>query len=206
MIDPTQLRALFGPIDIYLFDQLHRGNIAPGMRIFDAGCGGGRNLVYLMQAGFDVAGVDRDPRAIEGVRRLAQGYAPHLAADAFRVETLEDSTFPDGCADVVLCNAVLHFARDHEHFAAELDGAWRLLAPGGLFFARLASSIGIEHLIRPQADGRCTQPDGSVAYLVDQERLLEATARLGGELVDPIKTTNVQGLRCMTTWVMRRGR
>jgi len=48
------------------------------------------------------------------------------------------------------------------------------------------------------------QPDGSEAYLVDEGRLLAATARLGAELVDPIKTTNVQGLRCMTTWVLRR--
>ncbi len=32
----------FGAIDIYLFDQLLRGRIRPGMRIFDAGCGYGR--------------------------------------------------------------------------------------------------------------------------------------------------------------------
>ncbi len=225
MIDPHNLQALFGAIDIYVFDQLMRGNIAPGMRVFDAGCGGGRNLMYLMQAGFEVMGIDRDPRAIEAARDLAERHAPHLSADAFRVESLEDSSFPDGCADVVLCNAVLHFARDHHHFDAELDGAWRLLVPGGLFFARLASSIGIEDLVRPprdgtspqreprgggasvtRASGRYLQPDGSELYLVDQDRLLAATDRLGGELVDPIKTTNVQGLRCMTTWVVRRSR
>ena len=207
MIDPSQLQATFGNIDVYVFDQLLRGNIAPGMRVFDAGCGGGRNLVYLMRAGFEVAGLDRDPRMIAAVRRLAQVHAPHLPRDAFRVESLESSTFPDACADVVLCNAVLHFARDHDHFDAELDGAWRLLAPGGLFFARLASSIGIEDVVRPRGNGgRLVQGDGSEAYLVDMDRLLAATERLGGELVDPIKTTNVQGLRCMTTWVMRRRR
>ena len=206
MIDPRELRTLFGNIDVYVFDQLLRGNIAPGMRIFDAGCGGGRNLVYLMRAGFEVSGLDRDPRVVEAVRRQARQHAPHLPADAFRVESLEDSSFADACADVVLCNAVLHFARDHDHFDAELDGAWRLLAPGGLFFARLASSIGIETSVRPRGGGRFSQPDGSEAYLVDLDRLLAATARLGGELVDPIKTTNVQDLRCMTTWVVRRSR
>ncbi len=206
MIDPHRLQELFGGIDVYVFDQLLRGNVAPGMRVFDAGCGGGRNLVYLMQAGFEVSGIDRDPRAIEVVRSLARMHAPHLPKGAFRVEALESSTFPDACADVVLCNAVLHFARDHHHFDAELDGAWRLLAPGGLFFARLASSIGIEDSARPRGGGRFTQPDGSEAYLVDLDRLLAATERLGGELVDPIKTTNVQGLRCMTTWVLRKSR
>ena len=36
----------FGNIDIYLFDQLLRARLRPGMRVLDAGCGGGRNLVY----------------------------------------------------------------------------------------------------------------------------------------------------------------
>ena len=206
MLAPDQLRPLLGHIDIYLFDQILRGNIASGMRIFDAGCGGGRNLVYLMQAGFEVMGLDRDPRAVQTVRSMARRLAPHLPEESFRVESLEDSSFEDGCADVVLCNAVLHFARDHDHFNAELEGAWRLLAPGGLFFARLASSIGIEDRVQPRGGGRFASPDGSVSYLVDLDRLLAATERLGAELVDPIKTTNVQGMRCMTTWVMRRDR
>ncbi len=204
MLDTRQLQRLFGRIDIYFFDQILRGNIAPGMRIFEAGCGNGRNLVYLMQAGYEIMGLDRDPRAIDAVRSLARELAPHLSDDAFRVEHLEASTFPDACADVVLCNAVLHFARDDAHFDAEVDGAWRLLAPGGLFFARLGSSIGIEDRVTPRGGGRFVQPGGAELYLVDLERLLLATERLGGELVDPIKTVNVQGMRCMTTWVLRK--
>ena len=31
------------------------------------------------------------------------------------------------------------------------------------------------------------------------------TRDLGGELMDPLKTTVVQGQRCMTTWVLRKG-
>ncbi|MEM7356481.1 MAG: class I SAM-dependent methyltransferase [Acidobacteriota bacterium] len=204
MRDSREIQQLFGRIDVYLFDQILRGNITAGMRIFEAGCGNGRNLVYLMQAGYEIMGLDRDPRAVDAVRRLADELAPHLPADAFRVEPLEASTFPDACADVVLCNAVLHFARDHDHFDAELDGAWRLLAPGGLFFARLGSSITLEDQVTPRGHGRFVQPGGYELYLVDLERLLAATERLGGELVDPIKTVNVQGLRCMTTWVLRK--
>jgi len=37
---PT-LQEQFGQIDIYLFDQILKGRIAPGMRILDAGCGSG---------------------------------------------------------------------------------------------------------------------------------------------------------------------
>ena len=81
-IDTQALQELFGRIDIYLFDQILRGNITAGMRIFEAGCGGGRNLVYLMQAGYEMVGLDQDPRAVEAVRSLARELAPHLAPDA----------------------------------------------------------------------------------------------------------------------------
>lgn len=196
---------MFGNIDIYVFDQILRGNIAPGMRVLDAGCGGGRNVAYLLRAGYEVMGFDRDAQAVAAVRRLAARCAPELPADNFRVETLEDSTFDDGCADVVICNAVLHFSRDDAHFAAQMDGVWRLVAPGGLFFARLGSRITLEGQLPSLGDGRYQEPGGAERYLVDTEQLLAAGHRLGAQLADPIKTTNVQGLRCMTTWVLRKG-
>ena len=198
------LDALFGQIDIYLFDQILRGRIAPGMRIFDAGCGGGRNLVFLLQQGFDVCAVDPDPSAIRSVRALAQRLAPRLPESNFRAEAVEANSFPDHCSDVVISSAVLHFARDEAHFAAMLAGAWRLVKPGGLFFCRLASSIGMEGTFVPLGNGRYTLPDGSERFLADEARLLALTAGLGGTLVDPLKTTVVQGQRCMTTWVVRR--
>src|SRR5262245_52566754 len=106
------LRAQFGDIDIYLFDQLLRGRIRPGMRIFDAGCGQGRNLVYLLRAGYEVSGVDEDAASIDVVQRMAAQLAPQLPARNFRAERLEQLTFPDSSADAVLSSAVLHFARE----------------------------------------------------------------------------------------------
>lgn len=205
-IDPAGLRDLLGNIDIYLFDQLHRGRLPPGCRIVDAGCGGGRNLVYFMAAGYSVMGFDPNPEAISAVRGVASRLAPGLPADAFRVGSLENSSFDDGCADVVICNAVLHFAEDHQAFRAQLDGAWRLLAPGGLFFARLASNIGLEGQVVAKGQGRFVQPDGAERYLVSMEQLFAETRRLSGRLLDPIKTTQVQGLRSMTTWVLEKSR
>jgi len=198
------LDALFGQIDIYLFDQILRGHVAPGMRVFDAGCGGGRNLVFLLQQGYDVCAVDPDPAAIRSVRALAARLAPRLPESNFRAEPIEANSFPDHAADVVLSSAVLHFARDDAHFSAMLAGAWRLVEPGGLFFCRLASSIGMEGRFVPLGRGRYRMPDGSERYLVDEARLVALTADLGGALVDPLKTTVVQGQRCMTTWVVRR--
>ena len=144
------LQEQFGDIDIYLFDQLLRGRIAPGSRIIDAGCGSGRNLVYLLREGYEVYGVDPYPRAAEAVRRLAAKLAPALSPDHFHLELIEAMSFPNGFADFVISSAVLHFARNDDHFQAMLRETWRVLKPGGLLSCRLASSIGIEHQVQPR--------------------------------------------------------
>jgi len=200
---PT-LDAQFGPIDIYLFDQLLRGRLTPGMRVFDAGCGAGRNLVYLLRNGYDVFAADASGDAIAAVQRLAASLAPHLPADNFRHEPLEQSSFPDAFADAVLSSAVLHFARDDDQFAAMVRGTWRVLRSGGLFFCRLASLDGISDAVQPLGRGRYFLPDGSERYLVDAPRLMALTRDLGGTLLDPLKTTIVHGQRAMTTWVVRK--
>jgi SAM-dependent methyltransferase len=200
----TDLRTQFGDIDIYLFDQLQRGRIRPGLRVLDAGCGGGRNLVHFFREGYDVFGTDADAAAIMSVRRLAASLAPHLPAENFRVEPVERMTFPDSFVEVVLSSAVLHFARDDAQFEAMVRGMWRVLRPGGLLFCRLASSIGIEHQVQRIVGRRHGLPDGSERYLVDEPLLTELTGALGAEWMDPLKTTVVQNQRSMTTWVIRK--
>ncbi len=198
------LAAEFGDIDIYLFDQLLRGRIASGMRVLDAGCGGGRNLVYLMREGFEVCGADADADAVAAVRALANRLAPSLPANAFRVESIEQMSFPDAHADVVVASAVLHFAADEAQFHAMLASCWRVLRPGGLFFSRLASTAGLEGQLNPLGNHRYVLPDGSTRYLVEEAFLGESAATLGGTLADPLKTTLVHGQRSMTTWVLRK--
>lgn len=204
MTPHTTLAEAFGQIDIYLFDQLLRGRIAPDVRVLDAGCGGGRNLVYLLRNGFTVFAVDGEPSAVDAVRALARSLAPEVADDHFRVEPVEHLSFADESMDVVISSAVLHFARDDEHFNAMVREMWRVLAPGGLLFARLASSIGIADYVRPLGRSRFVLPDGSERYLVTEARLMELTEALGGQLLDPLKTTLVQNQRSMTTWVVRK--
>ena len=198
----------FGQIDIYLFDQMLCGRIVPGMRILDAGCGGGRNLVYFLrmaiEENYEIFGADADPNAIAAVRQLAASLAPAVPAANFHVEPVETMSFPDALADLVISSAVLHFAGSDDHFEAMLNGTWRTLKPGGLFFCRLASSIGIETQVQKIDGRRCLLPDGSERYLVDEPLLNKHAQRLGGRLVDPLKTTVVQNQRSMSTWVMRK--
>jgi SAM-dependent methyltransferase len=194
----------FGQIDIYVFDQILRGNIAPGMRVLDAGCGYGRNLVHLLREGCEVFGVDADEDAVEHVRRLSDSLMTGLPHHNFQVGLIEQMGFPDAFADVVICNSVLHFARDDRHFRKMLAELWRVLRPGGLLFCRLGSRIGMD--FSPAGGNRFFVGDGSEWLLVDEAMLLGLTAGLNAVLVDPLKTTIVQDYRCMTTWVLRKRR
>jgi SAM-dependent methyltransferase len=198
------LQEAFGDIDIYLFDQLLKGRLNASMSVLDAGCGGGRNLVYFLRNGFQTFAIDADEQAIESVRRLAARLAPQLAKENFLVAEISELPFANEQFDLVLSSAVLHFAEDESHFNGMLDEMWRVLRPGGMFFARLASSIGIETRIRQINERWYLLPDGTERFVVDETMLQAATARLGGAWLEPLKTTNVQNLRCMTTWILRK--
>ena len=205
MTQPSDdLRREFGDIDVYLFDQLHRGHIHEGMRVLDAGCGQGRNLVYLFRRGMNVWATDVSPDAVAATKALAATLAPHLTGDRFRVEPVEHMTFADASFDVVLSSAVLHFARDEAQWHAMVHEMWRVLAPGGLFFARLATTIGHETRVKSLGGRRFIMPDGDERFLVDEAFVVDATHGIGGTLVDPLKTSVVQDRRSMMTWVMRK--
>lgn len=204
MSEPSDtLREQFGDIDVYLFDQLLRGRIVSGMKVLDAGCGSGRNLIFLMRAGFEVWGVDESEKAIATVQALATELQIGAPQRRFRVEPVESMSHQTGSMDVVISSAVLHFARDANHWLAMVHEMWRVLAPGGLLFARLATTVGQPHLT-PVGEGRYVMPDGTTRFLVDHEQLLNVTRELGGSLLDPIKSTVVHEQRSMGTWVVRK--
>lgn len=200
----AELKELFGEIDIYLFDQLLKGRFTAQMRVLDAGCGGGRNLIYFLRNGFDLFAVDRSTQAIAQIRMLAALLAPQLPKENFRVEEIENLSFDDAYFDAVISSAVLHFAEDEAQFQAMLTQMWRVLKPGGIFFARLASSIGIEQKIIHIEGRNYHLPDGSIRFLVDEDMLINISAKLKGNFLEPIKTVNVQNLRAMTTWCLRK--
>ncbi|QNR86849.1 class I SAM-dependent methyltransferase [Pedobacter riviphilus] len=198
------IRETFGNIDIYLFDQLLKGTYDGCKTVLDAGCGTGRNLLYFLRSGVQVYGVDQNPEAIAQLKDLA-GAFPHINPEEnFRIAAVEQLPFENESFDLVISSAVLHFAENQEHFEAMLSSMWRVLKPGGYFFCRLASEIGIESLVRFIGNGRYILPDGSERFLVNQEMLARLTKKLGGQLHEPIKTTNVQNMRAMTTWCVRK--
>jgi SAM-dependent methyltransferase len=192
----------FGQIDIYVFDQILRGNIAPGMRVLEAGCGYGRNLVHLLREGCEVFALDQDAEAMDHVRKLSASLMTGLPPENFQVGSIERMPFAEGFADVVVCSSVLHFSRDENHFRSMLAELWRVLRPGGMLFCRLGSRIGMDF---ERVGGNIfVVGDGSKWFLVDEEMLMDLVDEMNAVLVDPLKTTIVQDYRCMTTWVMRK--
>lgn len=204
MTQHLNLQEWFGGIDIYLFDQLLKDRIHPDMRLLDAGCGGGRNLIYFFRTGYNVCGVDQSSEAIGNVRALASSLAPHLSPNNFRVEPIEKMSFANAEFEVVISSAVLHFARDEDHWLSMVKEMWRVLAPGGIFFARLASTAGINDEVKRIEGRRYHLPDGSDRFLVDEEMLLATTDALGGDWLEPLKTVMVHHARSMSTWCLRK--
>lgn len=204
MTSQLNLQEWFGGIDVYLFDQLLKGRLTPPMRVLDAGCGGGRNLIYFLRAGYEVCAVDQSAEAVAHVRELASALAPRLPAENFRAEPVERMSFAAADFDAVISSAVLHFARDEGHWRAMVGEMWRVLRPGGIFFARLASVIGMGGQLEQIEGRRFHLPDGSERFLVDEGMLLAATRSLGGELLEPLKSVVVVNARSMATWCVRK--
>lgn len=209
-MDANDIRDALGSTDIMLLDQFMRGRIAPGMRVLDGGCGSGRNTRFFVGAGLDVWAIDRDARAVDRTRANFRAVAPEYPVDArVRVAELDDLPFDDAAFDVVLAIAVLHFARDDAHFTAIVRECWRVLATGGMFFARLVTDIALDATLAPtsghDADTRWFRlPDGSDRYVASEAQFRALTADLGAEWLDPLKSVNVDNQRCMTTWVLRK--
>lgn len=199
----NKLQQSYGNIDIYLFDQLLKGRYDNAKKVLDVGCGSGRNLIYFLRNGYEVFGIDTNLQAIEMVKELSAALAPDNPLENFVACSAENLPYIDATFDLIVCSAVLHFAKDGQHFDTMLRAMFKVLKPGGYFFARLASDIGIEKLVKPLGNDRYLLPDGSERFLVNEQTLLKYTDELG-ILYEPIKTTNVQNLRCMTTWCVQK--
>ena len=200
----TSLVAHFGNIDIYLFDQLLKGRIKKGMKLLDAGCGEGRNIRYLMQAGVKVYGADYSEEAIAKVKSMAEELGPTLSPKNFVVSDLAALPFDEEYFDVVVCSAVLHFARNEAHFRSVVQELWHVLKPGGMLFCRLSTTICMEGKL-PQIGERLYQmPHGPVWFLADEALLREVIAAMNAEMLEPLKTVLVEQERSMTTLVLKK--
>lgn len=206
MAVPTleQLKSIFGDIDIYLFDQLLKGRIQKGMTVLDAGCGNGRNSIYLMKAGVDVYGVDSSEKAIQQIRESAVQISPDIPWQHFMVADLASLPHASAMFDVVICSAVLHFSKEEAHFRSMVQELVRVLKPGGMLFCRLSTTIGLKDKLNKVAEHKYQMSHGPVWFLADEDMLISLEKELKAVRMEPLKTVLVEQERTMTTWVLRK--
>ncbi len=201
-MDLISFNQYFGNIDIYLLDQILKNRFHRDMKVLDAGCGEGRNLIYFLNAGYTVYGIDKDGLAIEMLRFIAASTRPDLDGDHFSISQLESLPFEDGFFDLVICSAVLHFAENEQHFITMFRELSRCAKPGGMLFIRTASDMGIEEKIIPRGSGKFLLPDGSVRFLLTRTLLNDLIEEHSLSYLEPFKTVNVNDTRCMSTLVL----
>ncbi len=102
--------------------ELLLGEARPGERVLDLGCGAGRFVAALRQAGADPVGVEIAEAALERARANAPGADLRLLED--------DGSLPleHAAVDLVWCSEVLEHVADTAHLLLEVR---RVLRPGG---------------------------------------------------------------------------
>lgn len=200
MNNSNPLQELLGETDIYLLDQIMKGRYNAADTILDAGCGTGRNLQWFLQNGISIYGVDRNEEAIYSLKLKHSS----LPADRFQVSIVEKMPFPDNHFNHAISSAVLHFANSTLHFQQMIAEMVRVLQPDGSLFIRMSSDIGIENKVTLIADGIYFIPDGSTRFLLTKSLLKEILEQQSLSLLEPLKTVNVNDIRCMSTLMLQK--
>jgi len=186
-------------IDIYILDQILKGNYQQNETILDAGCGSGRNLKWFYNAGYTIYGIDKNFDDIEYCKKVYANQETH-----FKQASLENIPFAENSFDHVLCNAVLHFAEDLSQYLRMFQELLRILKPQGTLFIRTASIFGLEKEVEHIFKGVYNLPDGSQRFLLTKEILEDIMNTNSIQLLEDVKTTIVKDKRCMTTLVLKK--
>jgi len=186
----------FGKIDIYVIDQILKERYKIGQSILDAGCGGGRNLKWFYLNDFNIFGIDADAEFLE---HAIQNY-PDIASN-FTVGSLDEMPYGKNTFDHILCCAVLHFAKSETQFSAMFKELVRVLKPNGTLLIRMASNIGLDGTA-PEIIFKENGQKGT--YYLTRERIASLMKEFKVYLIEPVKTTNVQDERAMTTLVFQK--
>jgi len=197
IMTPKEIKKELGNIDIYLFDQVLKERFHKNDKILDAGCGTGRNLTYFLKNNFDVYGIDSDTKKIETLQK-------QYSEKRFKVATVENIIFNDNEFDYIICNAVLHFAKNKTHFFDMFNELFRVLKPNGTLFIRMTSNFGIENKVTEISNNVFKIPDGYTRFLLTKSLLKKLKTSFKFTFVEPLKTVNVNDLRCMSTLVLKK--
>lgn len=184
-------------VDIYLLDQILKGNYQENDIILDAGCGGGRNLKWFAQHNFNLFAIDVDQSRIEETSKL------YPKVD-FKVGEVSELPYKNNEFHHVICSAVLHFAESTEHFLAMFAELIRVLKPNGTLFIRMTTNVGVEQTARPLKNGVYHLKDDTNRFLITKELFQKVVEEHNLQLIEPFKTTVVEDVRSMATLVLQK--
>ncbi|HIP27012.1 MAG TPA: class I SAM-dependent methyltransferase [Flavobacteriaceae bacterium] len=196
-MNSKELKQEIGNIDIYLLDQILKERFNSTDKILDAGCGSGRNLQYFINNNFDVYGIDSNENRIKSLKNLNNN-------QNFKVAKLEAIPFNKDYFDYIICNAVLHFANNEIHFFKMFSELFRVLKTNGTLFIRMTSDFGIENSVNEIENGVYDIPDGSTRFLLTNTILEKLKNKYNFDFIEPLKTVNVNNLRCMSTLIIKK--
>ena len=188
------LKESLGNTDMYIIDQFMKGNFSKEYKILDAGCGGGRNLKFLFDLGFQIEGCDLSENHFSNIKRK-------LPSIKLKVANLNNLPYQENEFDYIICNAVLHFANSEEEFKTMIKELHRVLKTTATLFIRMTSIFGIENLVQKE-NHQYRLPDKSSRFLLTNE-LIDFILTLF-EFKEPLKTVNVNNLRCMSTLILKK--
>ena len=191
-----------GKMDIYLIDQIQKGRFNSDSKILDAGYGRGRNLEFFVKQEANIFGIDHNPEYLAIVQNQIEKWNPAYPKNRMITGRVEHMPYKDAEFDFIFSIAVLHFAKSHEHFQAMLNEMLRVLNPGGYLMFRMTGWHTFT-LSKKSESGLVKIADGP-RYMLDNDWLKRFTLDEQLKLSDPIKTTNVDGLRTMTTVVIQK--
>lgn len=199
-MSPSSIQELVGNTDIYLLDQIMKERFHTGEKILDAGCGSGRNLIWFIKNNLDIYGIDKDESAINYLKAVF----PHFKNDRFQTAEIAALPFEDNFFDHIISSAVLHFAKSYSEFNDMIKEMVRVLKPSGSLFIRMTSDIGIENKVMPIENGVYHIPDGSTRFLLTPTLLHSMMQENNLSFIEPLKTVNVDNVRCMSTLVLMK--
>ena len=198
------IRDILGNTDVYLVDQILKGRFDCFETVLDVGCGSGRNLQWFAKNNFSITCLDRSAQVLDVAKNNLMGWNSELHSNRFIENGAAEFQLHPEKFDLIICNAVLHFSKNKEEFLNIINNMWDHLSRNGILFIRLGTSISVEEKIKELGEQWYHLPDGSERFLVSEQEIKDIVSSLKAIMLDPIKTTNVQNLRAMTTLCLKK--
>ena len=196
-----EINDYFGDIDLFLLDQVLKGSLGPPGNLLDVGFGSGRNMVYFLNAGWHIWGIDTDQSQVQLLRYLFQQYPDQ---DPTRLTTGSVQSIPltPASVDLVICSRVLHHLPSPDAVKSSCEEMHRVLKPDGVLYLSMNSTINFESHLLNKEGGRVFRNGTRGVFLTDL--LLDQIVELGFSKIMPHRTVHFEDQHAETTLILKK--